>query len=327
MANANNNTELKDFHWLMDMLQTIDVGMVVLDREFKVQVWNGFMENHSGRSPLETKDKILFDLFKDLDEDWFRQKAESAFQLKSRAFITWELRPYLFKFKNYRPLTGTAEFMYQNITISPLMSIDGNIDHVCVTVYDVTDIANNKKALEQSNQELKILSRIDRLTSLNNRGYWEEQLAQEFNRLHRYDQKSALIMFDIDHFKKVNDSYGHQAGDEVIRMVSHQLRSTLRKTDIGGRYGGEEFGIIMPETLAKHAKIYCERLRKTVESTVVVYEETEIKITVSFGICESFDQHSDYQSWLDRTDQALYLSKENGRNQTSIFDLSSLDSA
>ena len=308
----------------MDMLQTIDVGMVVLDREFKVQVWNGFMENHSGKGPVETKDKVLFDLFEDLDEDWFRQKTESAFQLKSRAFITWELRPYLFKFKNYRPLTGTAEFMYQNITISPLISVDGSINHVCVTVYDVTDIASNKKALEKSNQELQILSRTDRLTSLNNRGYWEDQLRQEYSRLRRYGQKSALIMFDIDHFKNVNDTYGHQAGDEVIRVVSHQLSNSLRKTDVAGRYGGEEFGIIMPETLAKHAEIYCERLRKSIESTVVEYEEVEIKFTISFGICESSDQHSDYHAWLERTDQALYQSKENGRNQTRIFDLSTL---
>jgi diguanylate cyclase len=322
---ATDNTEFKELHWLMDMLQTIDVGMVVLDRDFKIQVWNAFMENHSGLNPVETKDKVIFKLFNDLDEAWFRQKAESAFQLKSRAFITWELRPYLFKFKNYRPITGTAEFMYQNVTISPLVSVDGSINHVCVTVYDVTDIASNKQALEETNQALKILSRTDRLTSLNNRDYWEECLNHEFTRRQRYGKKSALIMFDIDHFKQVNDTYGHQAGDEVIREVSNQLTSSLRKTDISGRYGGEEFAIIMPETLAKHASIYCERLRKTIEDTVVIYDEIEIKFTISFGICESSDSHADCQTWLERADQALYQAKQNGRNQTKIFDLSSLD--
>lgn len=322
---ATDNIHFKELHWLMDMMQTIDVGMVVLDRTFKIQVWNAFMENHSGLNPVETKDQVIFDLFKDLDEAWFRQKAESAFQLKSRAFITWELRPYLFKFKNYRPITGRAEFMYQNVTISPLVSVDGSINHVCVTIYDVTDIASNKQALEESNQELKILSRTDRLTSLNNRGYWEECLDQEFGLIQRYGKKSALIMFDIDHFKQVNDSYGHQAGDEVIREVSDQLTNSLRKTDISGRYGGEEFAIIMPETLAKHAMIYCERLRKAIEETVVIYDEAEIKFTISFGICESSDSHTDYQTWLERTDQALYQAKESGRNQTRIFDLSTLD--
>ena len=166
---ATDNTDFKELHWLIGMLQTIDVGMVVLDRDFKIQVWNAFMENHSGRSPVETRDKVIFELFSELDEAWFRQKSESVFQLKSSAFITWEVRPYLFKFKNYRPITGTAEFMYQNVTISPLVSADGIINHVCVTVYDVTDFSSNKQALEETNQVLKALSRTDRLTSLNNR--------------------------------------------------------------------------------------------------------------------------------------------------------------
>jgi diguanylate cyclase len=215
--------------------------------------------------------------------------------------------------------------MYQNVTISPLVSIDGSINHVCVTVYDVTDFASNKQALEETNQVLKVLSRTDRLTSLNNRGYWEECLEHEFNQLQRYAKISTLIIFDIDHFKKVNDTNGHQAGDEVIRIVSDQLASSLRKTDIPGRYGGEEFAIIMPETIEKHAFIYCERLRKEIESTVVIYDEIEIKFTISFGICESSDHHCDYQNWLERADQALYQAKENGRNQSRIFDLSSLD--
>ncbi len=322
---ATDNTDFKELHWLIGMLQTIDVGMVVLDRDFKIQVWNAFMENHSGRSPVETRDKVIFELFNELDEAWFRQKSESVFQLKSSAFITWEVRPYLFKFKNYRPITGTAEFMYQNVTISPLVSVDGSINHVCVTVYDVTDFASNKQALEETNQVLKALSRTDRLTSLNNRGYWEECLDHEFNQLQRYGKTSTLIMFDIDHFKKVNDTNGHQAGDEVIRNVSNQLVSSLRKTDISGRYGGEEFAIIMPETLAKHAFVYCERLRKAIESTVVIYDDIKIKFTTSFGICESSDHHYDYQTCLERADQALYQAKENGRNQTRIFDLSSLD--
>lgn len=145
----------------MDMLQTIDVGMIVLDREFKIQVWNGFMENHSGWNPVDTKDRVIFELFNDLDEAWFRQKAEAAFQLKSRAFITWELRPYVFPFKNYRPITGTAEFMYQNVTISPLVSVDGSVNHVCVSVYDVTEMASHKEALEQKNKELQKLIRAD----------------------------------------------------------------------------------------------------------------------------------------------------------------------
>ncbi|MFD2230707.1 sensor domain-containing diguanylate cyclase [Alkalimarinus sediminis] len=321
---ANDNLDIKEFHWLMDMLQTIDVGLVVLDKDFKVQVWNNFMENHSGINPITVKDQVLFDIFEDIPKEWFRQKAESVFLLKNRAFITWELRPYLFKFKNYRPITGTEEFMYQNISISPLASADGNVNHICVIIYDVTDIASNRKALENANKELESLSRTDRLTLLNNRGYWEECLQSEYSRLQRYDTTSSLVMFDIDHFKKVNDTYGHQAGDEVIRVVSKLLRESLRKTDIAGRYGGEEFGIILGHTSADNAFTFCERLRKAVEDTTVVHDNVEIKFTISLGICEASKKLADYKDWLERTDQALYQCKESGRNKTIIYDLSSL---
>ena len=214
--------------------------------------------------------------------------------------------------------------MYQNVNISPLVSADGTVNNVCIIIYDVTDIASNKKALEGANKELESLSRTDRLTMLNNRGYWEECLETEYNRLQRYDTTSSLVMFDIDHFKNVNDTYGHQAGDEVIRVISKLLRESLRKTDIAGRYGGEEFGIILGHTSADNAMIYCERLRKAIEDTTVVHDNIEITFTVSLGICEASKKLENYEEWLEKTDKALYMSKENGRNQTTLFDLATL---
>lgn len=140
--------ELQAFHWMMDMLQTVDVGIVVLDREFKVKVWNGFMESHSGLLPSEVREKTLFTLFPDITESWFAQKARPVFELKTRAFMTWEQRPYLFKFPNYRPITGNEQYMYQNITLSPLVSANGRVENISMMIYDVTDIAAGKKQLE-----------------------------------------------------------------------------------------------------------------------------------------------------------------------------------
>jgi diguanylate cyclase (GGDEF)-like protein len=311
--------DIKEFHWLMDMLQTIDVGLVVLDREFNVKVWNSFMESHSGMTPLQTQDRNIFDLFAELPKDWLSHKANSVFLLKNRSFMTWEQRPYLFKFKNYRPITGTEPFMYQNITISPLVSTDGVVKHIAIIIYDVTDIASNRNALEKANTELEMLSRTDRLTQLNNRGYWEECLTQEFSRFKRYQTTCSVIMFDIDHFKKVNDTYGHQAGDEVIRQVSQALRDNLRQTDIAGRYGGEEFGVILGNTCADSAVIFCERVRKQIEAMEVVYDGKIIKFTISLGISQAVESTDSYMAWLEQSDQALYASKEGGRNQTNIF--------
>lgn len=151
------SSEFAEMHWLMDVLQSIDVGLVILDRDYKIQLWNGFMENHSGLRPDQVHDKSLFDSFHDIPETWFRQKAEPVFELKTRTFTIWEQRPYLFKFKNYRPITGRASYMYQNSSIIPLESIDGAVKHICLIIYDVTDTAVNQKDLSNANKNLALL--------------------------------------------------------------------------------------------------------------------------------------------------------------------------
>lgn len=316
---ANQSIDISDFHWLIEMVQNIDVGLVVLDRQFRVQVWNSFMENHSGMPPHEVKDRVLFEAFPEIPEDWFRHKVDSVFVLKNRAFTIWEQRPHLFKFKNYRPITGTADLMYQNITLIPLGNITGEVSHVCIMVYDVTDVAMNRKGMLQANSQLEHLSRTDRLTELNNRGHWEECLEREFRRFKRTGQDTSLVMFDIDHFKAVNDTYGHQAGDEVIRQVAKTLRDTMRETDIGGRYGGEEFGVILVNTDASSAYFFAERLRKKIGKLTVHHDEQKIEFTISLGISQLHEGLDDYQAWLEESDQALYQSKEGGRNQANIF--------
>lgn len=140
--------DLAEFHWMMDMLQTVDVGIVVVDRNFSIQVWNAFMESHSSMLPSQVRDRNLFQLFPEIEKDWFINKCRPIFELKNRAFITWEQRPFMFKFPNYRPITGTEDFMYQNITLSPLTGTTGKVDYMCIMLYDVTDVAANKKRAE-----------------------------------------------------------------------------------------------------------------------------------------------------------------------------------
>lgn len=140
--------QMQSFHWMMDMLQSVDVGIVVLDKNFRIQVWNGFMESHSGLLPSEVRDKTLFSIFPNVEEKWFTKKCKPVFELNTRAFMTWEQRPYLFKFHNYRPITGNELYMYQNVTLAPLTSANGKTDFISVMVYDMTDIASGKKQLE-----------------------------------------------------------------------------------------------------------------------------------------------------------------------------------
>lgn len=308
------NHFLKDVHWLMDILQNIDVGLVVLDHDYKLALWNRFMQNHSGRFPSEVLGKTLFEVFPELSEDWFRHKAEPVFVLQSSTFTTWEQRPYLFHFPHYRPITGTARFMYQNTTIIPLLDTKSQVSHICLIIYDVTDTAVNKLAQIEANQRLESLSRIDHLTQLYNRGHWEQCLIQEFKRFDRYHIPCSLIMLDIDHFKSVNDTYGHTVGDDVIRAVSDALRGQLRETDIAGRYGGEEFGVILTNTNGEGALEFAERLRKTVAGLSLWAGDTRVQITISLGVAEADSHTGSHHAWIEQADKALYFCKENGRN-------------
>ena len=139
--------EILELHWMMDMIQTVDVGIVVFNRKFEIKVWNGFMEAHSGLLPSDVRDISLFTLFKDINPVWMKTKTHPVFELKTRAFVIWEQRPYIFKFRNYRPITSNAPYMYQNIVFSPLVSATGRVDHVCMMIYDMTDAASAKKQL------------------------------------------------------------------------------------------------------------------------------------------------------------------------------------
>lgn len=314
-----NNTNL---HWMMQMLQTVEVGLLVIDDAGRIQLWNSFMENHSGIHSDRARNQNLFNLFPELPEKWLQRKINSVFTLHSRAYCTWEQRPRLFDFNSFRPLTGKSNKMFQNITMIPLVGIDGDVSHVCILVYDVTDIAMNKQELERANAELARLSRTDRLTNLYNRGYWEECLEQEFQRRKRYKGNAALVMFDIDHFKPINDNYGHQLGDDVIRMVAHELLVTQRETDIAGRYGGEEFCVLLPDTDATQAQLMAERLRKRIAEMMVEVDAEQgdsVQITISLGIAAFDSELRNHNEWIERADKALYQSKNDGRDRATLF--------
>ena len=315
-----NESEAQSFHWLVDMLESVEVGLVVLDLEFRVQAWNSFMENHSGITSSKIRNRVLFELFPDIPQAWLTRKVDAVALLDTRAFTSWEQRPYLFQFRNTSPITGTEDYMYQNLTISPLSGSTGQVEKVCLMVYDVTDVATGKRALERANEQLAKLSMTDRLTGLLNRGTWENLVDAEFERYRRYSQATSLVMFDIDFFKKVNDSHGHLAGDEVIKHTAATAKSNLRQSDSIGRYGGEEFGVVLPETDAEGARIICERIRESIENSLVQTAIAPISYTVSIGIAQLNDTAKSYMQWMQQADDALYAAKEGGRNCVVVFE-------
>ncbi|MEL0660566.1 diguanylate cyclase [Psychromonas arctica] len=310
--------ELKDIHWLIDMVHSIDVGIVIIDKDFNVKVWNGFMENHSGFLTAHMMDKKITDVFTSIPEDWLQQKVKSVCLLKNKAFTTWEQRPYLFKFKSYRPITSNAEFMYQNVTFLPLTDIVGVVTQICMIVHDVTDVALSKQTSQKANAKLTRLSQTDTLTQLNNQGYWRERCASEFLIYKKSGRIASMILFDIDHFKIVNDTYGHTFGDEVLKGIADVIQDNSKKEDITGRFGGEEFTSLLIDTNLEGAKLIAERLRKAIEAIHFEFQGTVVKVTASFGIAQMTDSITDHEKLIEVANLGLYIAKNNGRNQIGV---------
>ena len=302
-----------------ELLDSIEVGIAVLDRNFNVQVWNKFLENHGAKKAEAIIGDSLFSHFPEIEEKWLRTKVDPVFNLKSPVFIIWEQRPYLFKFGCNRPVTSAAEFMYQNVTMFPIVDKRGNVERFCMLVYDVTEQALGKRGMEHLNEELKTASRVDGLTGLYNRRYWQERFDEMDKLCVRREKPSTALMLDIDHFKRINDTYGHQAGDKVIKMLAALIKRCVRETDLAGRYGGEEFAIILNDSSVEDAKIVAERIRQLAKRLVVEHEGESISFTVSLGLAQFSPDFKGAMAWLECADQALYEAKENGRNQYRIY--------
>jgi diguanylate cyclase (GGDEF)-like protein len=159
------------------------------------------------------------------------------------------------------------------------------------------------------------LASTDNLTGIYNRHKFEELFKIELARVARYKNKLALIMLDIDHFKKVNDTYGHDIGDLALKNVVNVINSNIRHTDIFARWGGEEFLILCPETDSENALILSEKLRRAIE--VTVFKKVG-KVTCSFGVA-SYEDDEAGDSFLKRVDNALYTAKDEGRNRVVVI--------
>jgi diguanylate cyclase len=157
----------------------------------------------------------------------------------------------------------------------------------------------------------------DSLTGLPNREFYQQRLEQELQRIKRYGGKLSLMVCDVDLFKRINDNYGHLAGDKVLNIIAKSLQKNLRSSDFIARYGGEEFVALMPETSTAEAKIIAEKLRKKVERSPFNFKKEPIQITVSFGISE-FAPGESADEVFSRADKALYSAKEKGRNQVQL---------
>jgi diguanylate cyclase (GGDEF)-like protein/PAS domain S-box-containing protein len=187
---------------------------------------------------------------------------------------------------------------------------EGNRFRSLAVVVDITE----RKRLEA---ELIRLARVDHLTGIWNRGYFMELLNGEVKRAHRHRKRLSVLLCDIDYFKRINDRYGHQAGDTALRRFAETAGTLLRTSDHLGRWGGEEFALALPETRLSGAHQTAERLRQQIEEMPVIHEGRHFSLTLSVGVCV-LRKEDTVESIIARADRALYKAKETGRNRVVV---------
>ncbi len=175
-----------------------------------------------------------------------------------------------------------------------------------------------KNELDQAvrhSKKLETKLNQDPLTGAFNRRAYEKKIKQELKRFLKYGTVFSIIILDIDHFKRVNDTFGHSIGDKCLQQITNKSIPVLRKTDMFARYGGEEFVVVMPDTLIKDALRVAEKIRRTIEKIEFVYKEDIIRMTVSIGVSQINEEETSYYKAFERADAALYKAKDGGRNK------------
>jgi diguanylate cyclase (GGDEF)-like protein len=277
---------------------------------------------------------------------------QSVHGIESNLVKKYSLSPYegiirwlresknIFVKERMEKITGPEEFhsLYGDLgkfgaeIVIPLVYKDGLIGILSLdsklsgATYDQGDIDllslfADEAAIAVENARLYVDAITDGMTRLYHKKYFMKRLDEEFDRAKRHGHFLTLMMIDVDLFKSLNDTYGHRAGDAVLKSVAKLMKSRMRTTDILARYGGEEFSAILPETDKVGAMNAAEQIRLAVEESAVEYEEEELSTTISIGITtfEGKDKESNMEDLIKRADKALYDAKKGGRNRVCVF--------
>ncbi len=196
---------------------------------------------------------------------------------------------------------------------SPLRS--GDQVKVGSTIFKFLSGGNTSAVESLYHEEIYRMTIVDGLTQAHNKRYFLEFLEREMGRAHRYGRALSLMIFDIDHFKSINDTHGHLAGDYVLRELGSAIRPRVRREECFARYGGEEFAVVMPEAGSDNARTFAEKLRKLVEDKPFSFEEKDISVTVSIGVADMTRDMTEPLQFIKVADANLYRAKKTGRNR------------
>ncbi len=309
-----------NFREAMDRQKDFTVRIFVLDDSFSDQEIIAFldtMKEQSEKKPLY----FLYALHGQSSLGTYRKYLNLGFDdivMRPGSIESLEIRVYVAErmLNTKNTLLEEREFYRNAVKQEEELSskvLDQNLS--LKKAYQDIEFLNQK--LAKVNEELEKLARYDNLSGLLNRLNLFSVMDVEIERSLRGNTELCGIMMDIDHFKKINDTYGHPCGDIVIREIGVRLRKDLRKYDNAGRYGGEEFFMILPDTSLKEARQIGERFRETLSSLPIQCENEELRVTASLGIAQ-FKPGDSRDDWLSKADKAMYMAKELGRNRVEV---------
>jgi len=276
------------------IVRNINSGILVLDAEGRLVEINPFAKKLIGAVGENAIGKSLDTVLKDWPKIGYSPQINEQYEQEIS-------------------LQQESDSLYFLAQISPIRNErNKSVGHVIVLV-DITD----RKYAEM---ELERLARTDVLTGITNRRHFFELAEAQFAVAQRYSRDLTIMMLDVDHFKSVNDRYGHLAGDLVLQFVAQECQHHMRTTDIFARYGGEEFICLLPEQTEKGAVELAERIRRMLEQAEVKFEAQSLKVTASFGLALIQKESGlTLEQLIDRADQALYQSKRDGRNRITVW--------
>ena len=308
--------------FLAFVMDKISSAVISTDTDMKINYWNKSAENLYGWKEEEV-------LGQNIDEVCGTEFLEGQQELAKNALLyekTWrgELK------QNHR----NGKEIWVDASVTLLEDNSGNYIGGVTINRDVTErklaedeLRRTKESIEQINLTLRrafereqLASRTDSLTGVFNRRYFFELLGYEFLASRRYDRPLSIVMFDVDFLKKINDTYGHQVGDDVLKKAAEVVRTELRSSDVLARYGGDEFAILLSSSSQEEAAMVLERIYLALRSAYVEVGDKKIHVTISAGVSSIRPDMEKADQLVMLADQALYLAKNAGRNRMVIFD-------